>query len=210
MFENYQVKLQFTNELMGGLPKHPDVIKSWLEARAPRRKPENAVSLDVLEKQVEEEVDAEEIEENKVWCGFKGDEKGIYVEPYQVKAHIKDCANQLQGLTKTKALRSKVANKVFIFPERIYLSKDSQAFVKEPDAYFEHPVHVMTMRGARSALKRNDYILKAKIAFEIRVLMDGVISETLLRKIFEYGSLHGFLAERGLGFGAYEFRLKKI
>lgn len=212
MWSKYQVTMEFTNKLMGGIPKNEEVIKAWINARKPSEAQfakrlaagEVMTPVAVLAEEVAEEVGATSDEEQRAWCGFKSDEKGLYLDGYPAKAHLKDCANVLQKLLGVKALKSKVADRVYVEEDKLYLGK------AEPDGYIEHPVHIMTMQGPRSALKRNDYVEKPILRFTLRVLEDNVITQELLESLFEYGSLHGFGAERGMGYGRYNWNLTKL
>ena len=215
IWARWSVTIQITNELMAGIPKNKDLIKTWLESRKPSdsafTKRDNAgevlPTVDQLTEQVAGDVGADDAkdkdtaqaEEDFAWLGFRrDDEHGLWVRGSDMKAHIKDCANILKGLLDIKALRSKVADRIYVVEEALWFNQ------MDPDGHIEHPVHVMTRMGKRSALKRNDYILRPEISFTLRVLDDDVIDEDLLRAVFEYGGTHGFGAERGLGYGRYE------
>ena len=214
LFTRYQVMLQVTNRLMAGVPKDPEMIATWLNARKTseaafaRRQAagEDMMPIAKIAERVEALVDGgDEGEEERVWMGFLKDEMGLHILASNVKAHLKDCANVLQKKADVKAFRSKLANRVFVEgirnslgDEAIYLGKD------EPDGYFEHPVHAMTARGPRTALKRNDYRLRPLLAFTLLVLNDGFVTEELLETLFAYGAKHGIGSERGNGFGRYE------
>lgn len=219
MWKRYGVKVQVENRLMGGLPKNPDVIKDWLEARKPsdaayrRLVAEGEAAgtpVPTLEALGEDIAQAVEPTEDKVWSGFKRDDTGLYIEPYQVKAHLKDAARVLMGFTSIKALRSKVAERVYPEPPRIYLARQDGVIAQEPDGYWEHPVHIMTAQGPRSALKRNDYLETPQFSYQLRVLEDKVIGQELLEQLLEYGGVHGIMAERGLGMGKYVATLEEV
>jgi len=204
MWKLYKAELDFTGQLMGGIPKNADMIASWLEARAPKIAPPDAIPLEVLADQIAEEVGASEDEEAKIWTGFKSDENGLYIEGSNLKAHLKDGANILKDMLGIKALKAKLADRVHVTTEKIYLG------VEEPNGYWEHAVHVMTRLGPRSALKRNDYVVKPSLVAEFRVLDDGVIKSETLENIFEFGGTRGFGAERGLGHGRYTYTLTEV
>ena len=214
MWKLFDLEMRFRDRLMGGIPKNPDLIGDWLKARMPsdsaivnrRAAGETISSVETLAKEVEETIEAVE---ERAWTGFQTDDNGLFVRQDHVKAHLKDCANVLRGMAEVTAFRSKLADRVFPEPPRIYLHVDSTTddIVQAPTDYWEHPVHVMTPRGKRSALKRTDYVEQPMIRLNLRVLDDGVISEKHLRDILEYGAVHGFGAERGLGNGQYEFTL---
>lgn len=208
MFNKYELVMNFTGRLMGGIPKHTAVIASWLEARQPSEaafsKMENPTPLEELTGQVILDMGAVDEKEAKVWCGFKKDDNGLFLDGYHVKSHLKDNANILQKFMNTKALKSKLADRVFVVEPRLYLG------VQEPTDYWEHPVHIMTMQGPRSALKRNDYIETPSLACILQVLNDGVITGKMLDTILQFGSVKGFGAERGLGHGRYTYKLTEL
>lgn len=223
MWNRYGLELRFTGLLMGGVPKHPQLIQTWLEARAPTVAPPDATPLPELACRVVVAVHAEATEENKVWTGFQSDDTGLYVPGFHLKAHLKDIANIARSIvgekeSEIKNLKSKLADRVFVEEENLYLySRRGERWVdipagrvKEPTAFWEHPVHIMTMQGPRSALKRNDYVVQPTLRATLRVLADKVITEAVLRNLLNFGSMKGFGAERGLGHGRYEFTLSPI
>jgi hypothetical protein len=150
-----------------------------------------------LVEQIAGEVEATE-EVERGYATFKQDDNGLYYEARCVRAHIKDCANQLQGILGIKALKAKVANRVYVEPAKIYLGKS------EPDGSEVRIIHAMTMKGPRSSLKTIDYVTDAKLNFTLRVLEDGVIDRDILEAIFEYGGTHGMGQERSQDWGKYE------
>lgn len=197
MWKKYQVELHFTTQFASSTPKNPKDIEAMLIARAPSKPPEDPTPLPELAEQVAEEVEASE-EVERGYATFKRDEKGLYYEARCVRAHIKDCANVLQYQLSIKALKSKVANHVYVEPAKIYLDKS------EPDGNETRIVHAMTMKGPRSSLKTIDFVDKPVLKFTLKVLDDGVIDEKTLKAIFEYGSEHGMGQERSQDWGKYE------
>lgn len=196
MWKKYKVELEFTTPFASSTPKNPKDIEAMLEARMPSKPPPDPVSIPELASQVAEEVEATE-EVERGYATFKRDDKGLYYEARCVKAHIKDCANALQGFLDIRALKSKVAQRVYVEPEKIYIGK------AEPDGSETRIVHAMTMKGPRSSLKTIDFVKDVKLVFNLKVLDDGVIKEEILRAIFEYGSTHGIGQERSQDWGRY-------
>lgn len=213
MWDFYKVTLRFQNRLCGGIPKHPGVIKSWLEARAPseaaleRREQagEEITPIEELAEEVAGQVYAPTPEEqmSKVWAGFKHDEgMGLYVDGSHFKSHLKDCATVLSRMLDIKAFKAKLANRLFVVEDQVPLGK------AEPDGFWEHPVHVILPgQGPRSALKRTDYVHRPTLTLHLKVLSDGMVTRKTLEQLLEYGETHGFGAERGLGNGRYEWEL---
>ena len=197
MWKKYEVKLRFTTPFASSTPKNLKDIEAMLEARMPAKAPPAPVSIPELASQVADEVEATE-EVERGYATFKRDGKGLYYEARCVRAHIKDCANALQGLLEVRALKSKVAQRVYVEPEKLYLDKT------EPDGSETRIVHAMTMKGPRSSLKTIDYVNDARLALTLKVLDDGVITKDILEAIFEYGSVHGIGQERSQDWGRYE------
>lgn len=211
MWKRYEVELNFTTPFAGSVPKHPKDIEAMLLAREPsdaavkRRmeEGEEITSIPELAEKVEKEVGATE-EVERGYATFKKDDKGLYFEARCVRSHIKDCANILgQGTLEIKALKAKVANRVYVEPERIYLGR------KEPDGSENRVVHAMTRKGPRSSLKTIDFVDNAKIKFTLKVLEDGVIDRDILEAIFDYGGTHGMGQERSQGWGQYTYKLRE-
>jgi len=199
MWKKYEVELQFTTQFASSTPKNPLDIEAMLKAKMPSKPPEDPIPLPELADQVAEEVEADE-EVERGYATFKRDENGLYYEARCVRAHIKDCANVLQKLLGKKALKSKVANRVYIEPAKIYLSKS------EPDGNETRIVHAMTMKGPRSSLKTIDYVDKPVLKFILKLMDDGEITWDILEAIFEYGGEHGMGQERSQDWGKYELR----
>lgn len=197
MWKRYEVELHFATPFASSTPKNPLDIDAMLKARMPSKPPENPTPLPELAEQVKEEVRAEE-EVERGYATFKQDDNGLYYEARCVRAHIKDCAYQLQDLLGIKALKAKVANKVYVGPAKIYLDKN------EPDGNETRIVHAMTMKGPRSSLKTIDFVDKPTLEFRLKVLEDGVIDRDILEAIFEYGGEHGMGQERSQDWGKYE------
>ena len=217
-WKTYDLTLNITNQLVGSVPKNPDVVRSWLESRkasepALARMQQASAPVATLD-----EIEADVLatitpEEERSWTGFQSDDKGLFIRADNVKAHLKDCANVLRKTLerepyKLTAPRSKLADRVYPLPERIHLLRDS-ANITAPDGDWERPIHVMTALGPRDALKRSDYVDTPTLKVELRVLADGVITQPVLEEILDYGSIHGIGGERGMGYGRYTWTLEE-
>jgi hypothetical protein len=174
----------------------------------PKNKPENAEkSIEDLEAEVLESI--QETEELTT-LGFQQDENGLVIRGGNFKAHLKDCANQIKDEpgVKIKALRAKVANKVYIQEYFVPIFKNGSQ-CKEPDNQFGQAIQVMTRQGPRSALKRIKYIWQPTVEFTLLLRPDKEVTLEVVKKIFDYGSVHGFGGERGMGEGRYEFMVSE-
>jgi len=218
MWKKYEVELQMTGYFAASLPRTREEIEKMLEHRMPAKPPEDFIPLDELAGEVLEKVNPskgerlgvnEEAEEEELkygWATFPRNEDGLYYEGRCVRGHLKDCANQVKDAIKpeVKALKAKVANKVYVMTDVIPLMVDSIQ-VKEIVGTVQRFVQVMTRQGPRSTIKYVDYLEKPVLTFRLNVLDDGIITDDIQNDIFEYGSIHGMGQERSQGWGRYTF-----
>ena len=118
-----EVIMNFTGKLCGSVPLRKEIVDSWLSARMPKKKPDEGKSLEEIKAEVLESI--EDIEE-KVTLGFQKNGEGLFVRSGTIKAHIKDCANQIKDAIKPqiKNFRGKVANKFYIDEYYLHLKHD--------------------------------------------------------------------------------------
>lgn len=210
MWNHYTLEMQI-DRLVGGLPKHPEIIKRWQEARWPTGG--DAVAGKTVDQATAETVEAlgdqalSDGEVAGVWTGFAERDGSLCIEERQVKAMLKESANILRTLLPVRGkvipLRSKLAERVFVSPHWISLGR------AEADETVERPIHVMTRQGPRSALKRTDVCRDVKVTAELRVLDDGIISEATLRSILDHASVNGLGTDRSQGAGTFSWELTK-
>lgn len=103
--------------------------------------------------------------------------------------------------------RAKVAEQLFV--EGVYLPLMRRGEpLADVDGQAEKAVHVMTMQGPRNALKRFDFIDPERgpvsLAFDVRVLRDGVVTEHDLLRMLEHGQENGMGASRSQGCGRFK------
>lgn len=211
MFRKYRVTWKFRNEFAAGIPENPEALLAFLEARAPERRPEDAIPLEELAEQVAQEIHQPSTErEAALTTTFKEKNGALVYEARGVKAHIKDCASVLSKMLGITAFKAKVANRADIKPQFIPLTRNGQP-ITEVDGSEIRPVTTMTRLGPRTAVKIVKYVLAPELTFELLVLDDGVITEQHLRSIFQYGgNVKGAGQDRGLGWGRYDFTMEEV
>ena len=183
----FDVKIRLTTDLLGTVPKNKEIFSTYIETKKPKNQTE------------EETENIEEIEEAG-WTGFMQDEKGIFIYDYMIRGFLKNAGNILKDELKLKNLRSKISDRVFIFPRKIYLGKS------EPDGVLERPLRGMTAKGPRVSLARSDYIAaQTEISFSIDIIGGGKeITENLIWKLLEYGKYCGLGQWRNGSYGRFE------
>lgn len=200
-----EIAMTFNRRLCGSVPLKKEIVESWLTARMPKRKPQEGKSIEEIETEVLESI--EDIEE-KVTLGFQENEKGLFVRSGTIKAHVKDSANQIKDVIKppVKNFRGKVANKFYIDEYHVYLKRNDD-FIQSEDGEFDQPVHVITRQGPRSALKIIQFLNQPSLQFHCKLMIDKEVIPENIEQVFEYGSIHGYGGERGMGEGRYSYQI---
>jgi hypothetical protein len=222
VFDDMYVEYDLTMEvdrLIGGIPKHPDIVRRWQEAKMPvESKNTEGVTVEsatqaTIDALGDQALDPDE-DAKSVWTGFVQDPAtgNIALETRNIKAMLKESANIVRTMQpvlvkgKPIPLRARLAERVFVLNE-----KGGKRFiplgVSEPTGAIERPIHVMTARGQRTALKKTDYVDEATLRMILRVLNDGIITEKVLRFILEHASLNGLGTDRSQGNGMFEYEL---
>lgn len=213
MWKKYEVELKMAGFFAASLPRTREEIEKMLENRMPAKLPEDFISLEELADEVAEKVGIEQDEEELKygWATFPRNDDGVYYEGRCVRGHIKDCANQVKGAMhpEVKALKAKVANKVYVMTDVIPLMRNGEQ-VKEFDGTVQRFIQVMTAKGPRSTIKFVDYVEKPVLAFQLNVLDDDVITDDILDAILEYGAVHGMGQERSQSWGRYAYQIRKL
>jgi len=68
MWLKAEVTMNFTGRLCGSVPLKKEMVRPWLESRMPNKKPQEAKSIEEIEREVLETI--EELEE-KITLGFQ-------------------------------------------------------------------------------------------------------------------------------------------
>jgi hypothetical protein len=220
------------NRLAGGIPKHPDLVKSWQEAKWPTGKVANDLAAEGITPETAADKTLEELGDNalseeeidKVWTGFAMDGDKIVLENRNIKAMFKESANIVKDMPAFKvakkgkdgkvtkvaiALRSKLAERVFPQPVWIPIMDDIHPELPGEIQSVERPIHVVTRQGPRTALKRVDIVNRARLVCQLKVLDDNVITEQILRGILEHASENGVGTDRSQGCGTFTYELTK-
>jgi hypothetical protein len=205
LYDRYRVKIAICDRICGGMPKNPDLIKTWVESTTGH-------ADEITEKLIQEnaELVVNAVAE-KCWNGFPEDPKhGLFIPCRNIKACLKQSA-QLLGIYKKQRGSKQImaegmevkANEFNGRTDRVYLGK------KAPDGTDESAIHVMTAQGPRTALRRMDYVTQPEISFEIWVLKTATqetrhIGEEQLVEILTHAQENGLGASRSQGEGKFE------
>ena len=221
LYDYYRVKL-LVDHLVGGVPKDPDMMKAWIGATCKQFSEEERakiVKADIaaLPKVLEEEMDVS----GTTFLVDDGEpSKGLYIEGRQLKALLKECANIMRnsipnGKVPAKdpknpdkvlkeeygiaALKSKMADQVFVEEERVFLNR------QKPDRTAQRAIHIPDgPRGPRNAIKVSDILDNVDVEFTVRRLRRGSVSEEALYLCLHFGEENGLGADRSQAFGKFK------
>jgi hypothetical protein len=201
LYDRYGVTIAARERLTGGVPKNPELIRSWVESTTEHSDATtDAQVAESLEKMVETTTE-------KCWTGFFSDDRGIFLEPRQFKALFRECATLLQTFVKRRGSKQIYQHGLEVkSPEggsRIYVGKH------KPDGFVEMPIHVQTAQGPRSALKRFDFVECVTITFQVWVLKTASqekrhVGEDTLRDWLALAQENGIGANRSQGYGKFD------
>ena len=216
IWTRYRVTWRFLTSLCGSVPAAPELVKAWLESRAPDVRAPGGRSIS----EINEEVLATLAEVEPLQASmltFQRVNGEMVMRAGTVRAHIKDCARvisaQFVGRIKgERAFSTRVVNGVYLPAETYWIpiQRPDGSHLMSPDGARDKPVHIKGPRGTFNALKRFEYVMPpAELRFELRVLGQSV-TEDDLHTLFQYGGVHGYGGERGDGEGRYEYELEAV
>lgn len=193
----YRLKVTFATPVLGSQPGADTPASDFVRAKA----------AEVLGEELPADEMAPTLEKGTTGFYRMPDEPDApCIMDYQVKGMLKESGGVQNGARGVKNLRSKVGSYVFIGPRHIPLNIPAGGGI----TYNERPLRAMTMQGPRTSLARSEE-LPAGTWFECTVtVLNGVISEPLLRDILEYGEFQGLGQWRSGGLGRIEWELEAL
>lgn len=208
IYQDYKVTLHLI-DIAGGTPADPKMIDGWIAATNKEKTDEERKKL--VEATKEELPEIAEGKQTQAWVRLKQDETGAYIEGRCLKAALKEAANIIKSRVKVPgkngeekaatALKSKVAETVFVMDEKIYLRNgDGKPITGDPPTE-ERPVHVMTRQGPRTSIKVTDVLRDVHIEFTVRVAQTGAVTERALFSAIAYLENLGIGGDRSQGRG---------
>jgi len=220
--DRYDVQLTFTRALLGAVPLDPELYRRWIidhRGIDPEQAADELESAALGFEGIDEET-------TKGTTGFHRTPVG---EPalydYVLKGFFKDACGMLRRDTssasaKVRAYKKVIDGMVFVEPRLIPLGLKGQDASESPvstmglwewagdEGVLTRPLRGQTAQGERVALARS-IAVPAGTTMEFRVLILGVVKQSLLEEWFTYGALRGLGQWRNGGWGSFEYELTK-
>jgi hypothetical protein len=196
--KTYKIRFEFTQPLLGTVPKNADVYRDFIASKAALNDDELAEELETVE----------HIEESG-WTGFHLENGQPILYDYVIKGFFKDACSMLRRVTGTESNKMRAYKKIIdglVFPKPRKIP-----FVLPEGAemgIMERPLRASTAQGERVTLVRSDTIPEGtKLEFELQIL--GQVSEKLLREWLDYGAVRGLGQWRNAGWGTFTYELEE-
>jgi len=190
-----QIKLTFTEPLLGTVTKDPEVYAAYIASKAA-----------LTDEQLAEELATVENIEEKGWTGFHMLDGKPILYDYVIKGFFKDACGMLRRVkgsesSKLRAYKKEIDGLVFPTPRQIPLILADGAEL----GILERPLRAQTAQGERIALARSDTCPPGTtITFTLDVLGGGIDGK-LLTEWFDYGAKRGLGQWRNAGYGRFEW-----
>jgi hypothetical protein len=189
----YQLKVIFLTPVLGSQPGDPELASAYIAKR--KGLPELPGREDEF---LEDSLDRGTTRFYRV---SEDDDRPALVN-YQVLGFLKEAGHVLNNRCKVKQLRAKVAAGVFISPRVIPL-------IGGDFDYLERPLRASGPHGPMVTLARSE-MLSEGCWFQCGVeVLEGEITESVLRDLLDYGYYRGLGQWRGSGaYGTFRYELK--
>ncbi|MEM0368439.1 MAG: hypothetical protein QXN57_03250 [Desulfurococcaceae archaeon] len=196
----FRFECDVVERVLGNLPDQKALVKYLVEKDAETNQDE-----------LEEDIAAGNGEGIMI---FPKDERGIYIRERQIKGWFKETLERLSKRWKLRGFKQIIAHDCKIIPQKIYFTRNGE-IIQQPDGILTIPIRVLTPKGARSAVKRMEYI-SAPASFSFDMYIDPVSFYELFSVerwtarwqtfITRLGDI-GILGDRGLGEGRLNLRV---
>jgi len=210
--QTYKLKVIFVTPLLGSQPTR-DIASSYLAQKHGFELPEDEIETlpDALEHGT---TVFHRFPVGSEWTGWSepgmdGEQVVPGLFDYQMKGSLKNAGKVLNGQLAgrggkpVRALRQKVADRIFVSPRRLPLHLPEGSEIE----IVERPLRAQTPRGERVALARSECVPE-ETWFECGLtLYPGDITEEILRDLLDYGYCCGLGQWRGGGWGRFRYEL---
>jgi hypothetical protein len=195
--EIYDVRLTFTEPLLGTAPLNEEVYTDFVASKAANGSTDDELETLTVDQAIE-----------KGTTGFHRLDGAPILYDYVLKGFFKDACGMLRRDGESRSAKLTAYKKIidgllFIEPRRIPIDLVSEVTI------LERPLRAQTAQGERVALARSEMV-SAGSSIAFRVLTVGAsVPKTLLDEWFTYGQLRGLGQWRNASYGRFQYELTK-
>lgn len=190
-----EVKLTFTEEVLGTAPNDEDVYRNFIASKAP--------DAQTIEEEIAEHGAEAVGDKGMTVFGYEDGIPCLY--DYMIKGFFKDSCSMLKKATGSKSASIKAHKKmvdglIFVAPRLIHLNIPDGTDM----GVCQRPLRAQTPQGERVALAMSESVPPGTTCeFEITCLTDG--DEEYVREWLNYGKFRGIGQWRNSGKGRFEW-----
>lgn len=211
----YSLRITFTTELLGAAPLDESIYSSYIASRAPAEAVANGHTDAELAAVALAEHDARDI---KGRTGFLRDETGRpLVMDYVLRGYLKDAWRAMSKIPGTESAKLKAGlasiNR-YAFVEGAGDHADKRYIVLRlphggAESVRERSLRASTPQGERIALAASEQLpVGTWCDIKLAVLHPGLLGESLLRELLDYGQWQGLGQWRNASNGRFRYTLK--
>jgi hypothetical protein len=189
--KNYTVEIEFTEPILGTVPKDKEIFKTYVQSKG--------------EKNGDEEETHQEDAEIQGWTGFHMIDGSPILYDYMVKGFFKDACSMLRrdgstASSRLTAFKKCIDGMMFVYPRQIPIELSGEMGV------LERPIRASTPKGDRVALTRSDTCpAGSKLSITIKAM--GPVTKKLIKEWLDYGEMRGLGQWRNASYGRFTFEL---
>lgn len=202
-----RIEIQIRDRLLAGKPASLDAATAMLKARGLN---EFVAEAEDITDPTERALAAERIAKDEGLCEFarRSGKPGIWLSSNNIKAGVKESWSVLGLRNSVRGSRGALAEGIFVNGLGggeeggwIYLGE-------KPDGVFSSVAHTTGPMGPVSSIKRNEYVEKPRIVFEVIIanaksVSEKVSDDELASALTHFGE-HGLGASRSQGYGRFD------
>ena len=202
-----RIQIQIRDRLLAGKPASLVAADAMLKARG----------LDDFVAEAEDISDptdraeaAAHIAENEGLCEFARREgrDGIWMPSNNVKAGLKENWSVLGLRNEVRGSRGAMAEGLFVCGPGGGVESDWLRVGDKPDGVMQSVAHTTGPQGPMSSIKRNEYVLRPLLAFDVIMANAKSVSEKIsdheMASVLVHFGEHGLGANRSQGFGRFD------
>lgn len=202
-----RVVIQIRDKLLAGKPSSLNAAEAMLKARGLE---EFVVTAEDITDPTERAAMAASVAKDEGKCEFvkRAGRDGIWIPSNNVKAGLKENWSVLGLRNKVRGSRGALAEGLFVSGPGGGEESDWLYVGEKPDGIEVGVAHTVGPMGPIAAIKRNEYVLKPRITFDIMLAVADSVSEKisddeLADTLVHFGE-HGLGANRSQGFGRFD------
>jgi len=202
-----RIEIQIRERLLAGKPASLKAADAMLKARG---LPDLVAEATDIVDPAARAAAGVEIAANEGLCEFsrRDGKPGIWIPSNNVKAGLKENWSVLGLRVEVRGSRGALAEGMFVSGPGGGMESDWIYVGDKPDGVMEAVTHTMTPNGPIAAIKRNEYVLRPKITFDVIIanaksVADKISDDELAKTLVHYGE-HGLGANRSQGYGRFD------